>query len=317
VKYGDIPEVGNHLSRFVLGSMVFSPERLDNTYALLDGFVAAGGNFVDTAYVYARGQSEVAFGMWLKARGARDQVTILTKGGFGAYPDGSVKVSPELIAEHLATSLDRLGVETIDLYVLHRDDPKVPVEEIVDAMNEHVAAGRIRAWGGSNWSHRRIAEANTYADEARLHGIVASSPNLALAVPLEPMWSDNVTIAGDAEALRWYRQTRLPILAWSSQARGFFSGRFSPEVCPDPDVRRVYYSPENWERLRRAQALATERGVSAINVALAWVLHQPLNVFPLVGPATPAELADTLRALEISLSPAEAAWLNLEQEGRT
>ncbi len=316
MRYGEIPEVGERLSRFVLGSMVFSPERLDNTYALLDGFVAAGGNVVDTAHVYARGQSEVALGMWLKARGARDQITILTKGGFGTRPDGSVLVSPELIAEHLRTSLDRLGVETIDLYVLHRDDPQVPVEEIVDAMNEHVDAGRIRAWGGSNWSHRRIAEANTYADDARLHGIVASSPNFALAIPLEPMWSDCVSIAGDAEALRWYRQTQLPVLAWSSQARGFFSGRFTPDVCPDPDVRRVYYSPDNWERLRRAQALAAERGVSASNVALAWAIQHPLNLFALVGPANPAELADTLRALEVSLSPGEVAWLNLESEGR-
>lgn len=316
MRYGKIDGVGGRLSRFVLGSMVFSPERLDNTYALLDGFVAAGGNVVDTAYVYARGQSEVALGMWLKARGARHQITIVGKGGFGAHPDGSVMVTPELIAEHLGVSLGRLGVDTIDLYVLHRDDPRVPVEEIVDAMNEHVEAGRIRAWGGSNWSHRRIAEANTYADSARLHGIVASSPNLALAVPLEPMWSDNVTIAGDAEALRWYRQTQLPVLAWSSQARGFFSGRFTPDVCPDPDVRRVYYSSENWERLRRAQALAAERGISASNVALAWVMSQPLNLFPLVGPATPAELADTLRALDVSLTPAEVAWLNLEAETR-
>jgi aryl-alcohol dehydrogenase-like predicted oxidoreductase len=292
--------------------MVFSPERLDNTYALLDAFVAAGGSIVDTAHVYARGQSEVALGMWLRDRGARDRLKILAKGGFGARPDGKVLVSPELIAQHLDTTLERMGVDSVDLYVLHRDDEQVPVREIVDAMSEHVQAGRIGAWGGSNWTHRRIAEANAYAESVRKRCLVASSPNLALAVPLEPMWSDNVTIAGDAVALRWYEQTQLPVLAWSSQARGFFSGRFTPEICPDPDVRRVYYSPENWERLKRAQALAAERGVSATNVALAWVLHQPQNVFPLVGPANPTELADTLRALDVALTPGEVAWLNLE-----
>lgn len=314
MRYGEIPEVGARVSRFVLGSMVFTPERLDNTYALLDAFVASGGNVVDTAYLYAGGKSEVALGMWLRDRDARAQVTIVGKGGFGAYPDGSALVSPEIIAQHLDVSLGRLGVETIDLYILHRDDPQVPVGEIVDAMNEHVEAGRIRAWGGSNWSHRRIAEANTYADSARVRGIVASSPNFALAVPLEPMWRDCVSIRGDAEALRWYQQTRLPVLAWSSQARGFFSGRFTPDVCPDPDVRRVYYAADNWERLSRATALAEARGISPSNVALAWVLHHPLNLFPLVGPATPAELADTLRALEVSLSPGEVAWLNLEAQ---
>ena len=314
--FGEIPEVGARLSRFVLGSMVFSPDRLDNTYALLDDFVSAGGNVVDTAYLYGGGRSEPALGMWLKARGARDQITIVGKGGFDVDPDGRARIKPELIAEQLAVSLDRLGVETIDLYVLHRDDPRVPVGEIVDAMNGHVEAGRIRAWGGSNWTHRRIAEANTYADSARVRGIVASSPNFALAIPLEPMWHDNVTIAGDAEALSWYHRTQLPVLAWSSQARGFFSGRFTPDVYPDPDVRRVYYAPENWERLSRARALADAKGVSTSNVALAWVLHQPLNLFPLVGPATPGELADTLRALDVSLAPEEVAWLNLEPELR-
>jgi aryl-alcohol dehydrogenase-like predicted oxidoreductase len=182
-------------------------------------------------------------------------------------------------------------------------------------MNEHIRAGRIGAWGGSNWHHQRIEAANAYAAAHGLQGMVASSPNLALAVPQEPMWEDCVTIAGDPEAQAWYRRTQMPVLAWSAQARGFFSGRFSPDGRgDDPAVTRVYAAAENWERLRRAQEAGARHGCSATRVALAWVLHQPLNLSPLVGPATVAELDDTLAVLDLHLSPDEVAWLDLERQ---
>lgn len=316
MQYGAIPTVSERVSRLVMGSLVFSletPEQRDTTFALLDRFIEAGGNAVDTAYIYRRGESERAIGAWLRERACRDRMIIITKGGFVYHPDGRLEVSPELIAAHLAASLERLQVETIDLYVLHRDDPMVPVGELVECLNDHVRAGRIRAFGGSNWHHRRIEAANAYARERGLRGFVASSPNLALAVPREPMWADCLSIAGDREARQWYRQTQFPVLAWSAQARGFFSGRFSPETQPDADVARVYYTPENWERLRRAREAAARHGCTPNQVALAWVLHQPLNVFPIVGPATVSELEDTLGALEVRLSDEEVAWLNLER----
>lgn len=316
MRYGTIPAVSERVSRLVMGSLLFSletPEQRDTTFALLDRFVEAGGNVVDTAYIYRRGESERALGAWLQARSSRDRMIIITKGGFVYHSDGCLEVSPELIAEHLTVSLERLQLETIDLYILHRDDPAVPVGELVECLNDHVRAGRIRAFGGSNWHHRRIEAANAYARERGLHGFVVSSPNLALAVPREPMWADCLSIAGDREALEWYGQTQLPVLAWSSQARGFFSGRFSPETQPDPDVARVYYTPDNWERLRRAQEVALRRNCTPNQVALAWVLHQPLNVFPIVGPATVSELEDTLGAVEVRLSEEEASWLNLER----
>lgn len=312
--YGAIPDVGERISRLVLGSMVFHPDSLDNTFELLDAFVASGGNVVDTAYVYGGGNSERALGMWLRARGARSAVKIVAKGGMGKYPDGATMVSPELIRDQLSASFDRMRVDSVDLYVLHRDDPRVPVGELVDCLNGYVEAGLIRAFGGSNWRHERIAAANEYAARRGVRGFVASSPNLALAVPLEPMWPDCVSISGDREALDWYRQTQLPILAWSSQARGFFSGRFTPESAPDLDVRRVYYSDENWERLSRVRELSTRLGRSLSQVALAWALHQPLNVFPLIGPRNVDELDDSLGALDIELSAEIALWLNLDRD---
>jgi aryl-alcohol dehydrogenase-like predicted oxidoreductase len=311
VNYGTVPGVGDRVSRLVLGASAFSPERMELARAMLDPFVAAGGTAVDTAYVYGDGASERALGAWLRERGRRDDVVVIDKGvSYG--PDGSDRVYPAAIVEELTESLERLGVETIDLYLLHRDDPSVPVGPIVECLNEQVAAGRVRAFGGSNWTHRRLDEANAYAAAHGLRGFVASSPHLALAVPTEQMARGVVQIGADAEALAWYRERQLPLFAWSSQARGFFSGRFSPDAPDGLRPVRAYDSADNWERLRRAREVAAGHGCTPTQVALAWMLHQPLDVFALIGPHTAPHLEDCLGALEVRLTPTEVAWINLQ-----
>lgn len=310
--YASIPGVGDRLSRLVLGGLVFSPERVEITTSLLDRFVAAGGTAVDTAHSYGGGTSERALGAWLAGRGRRDDLVIVTK---GAHPERDIprRVTPADISADLLESLERLRTDRIDLYLLHRDDPELAVGPIVDCLNEHQAAGRIRAFAASNWTHQRIAAANRYAAERGLAGFVASSPNLALAVPSEPMWPDCLSIAGHREALTWYTQRQMPVLAWSSQASGFFSGRFAPDAPTDEHMVRVYYRPDNWRRLERARELAARRGCTPTQVALAWVLHQPFPTFAIIGPRAESELADCLGALAVSLTPDEVAWLNLEQ----
>jgi aryl-alcohol dehydrogenase-like predicted oxidoreductase len=198
--------------------------------------------------------------------------------------------------------------------LLHRDDPGTPVDAIVESLAHHTAMGRVRAYGGSNWSHQRIEAANVYAQAHGLPPFAASSPNLGLAVPNEPMWTGALSISGDAAALDWYRRTQLPILSWSSQAGGFFTGQFAPEKTENRSMARVYYSDANWERRRRAEQLAGEMGRTAMQIALAWVLNQPeLNVFALVGPRSRAELESSLAAQEIALTAEQVAWLNLEE----
>lgn len=319
MRYGSIPGVGDRVSRLVMGSMVFSMERFDLTGDLLDRFVEAGGTTVDTARVYAKGSSEKAFGEWLKKRETRDRMIVIGKGAHHDSETFERRVNPSAIHEDIQTSLTEMGLDTIDVYILHKDDPDSAVGPIVEALNEEVSSGRIRAFGGSSWTHQRIAAANQYAAAHGLRPFTVSSPNLALAVPNEPMWVGCVSVAGDPEALAWYAETRMPIFAWSSQARGFFSGRFSPELTEgatpdDQNVIRTYYSEENWERYRRAEQLGKEKGHSRSQIALAWVLHQPLDVYALIGPRTVAELEDCLGALEIALRPDELAWLNLQGE---
>jgi aryl-alcohol dehydrogenase-like predicted oxidoreductase len=301
--------------------MVFGtePARFENTAKLLDRFVEAGGTTVDTARVYGKGSSEQAFGEWLKQSGKRDQMVVIGKGAHHNQETMVRRVTPEAIHEDVTTSLTEMQLDSMEIYILHKDDPDAAVGPIVEALNQEVRDGRIKAFGGSSWTHQRIAEANAYAEARGLQPFTVSSPNLALAVPNEPMWLGCVSIAGDAEALDWYARTRLPIFAWSSQARGFFSGRYKPDLTEGAtedqrNVIRTYYSAANWERYRRAEELAKEKGCTLQQVTLAWVLHQPLEVYALIGPATVEELNNSLGALDVTLEADELAWLNLEGE---
>jgi aryl-alcohol dehydrogenase-like predicted oxidoreductase len=311
VEYGRVPGLSDRLPRLIMGSVAFSAMPFDEVAALLDAYVAAGGTAVESAHDYGRGETERIIGRWLAASRALGRVMVMTK---GAQHDRDLvrRVTPEAIARDLEESLERLGVDTIDLYMLHRDDPSRPVGPIVECLHGHAEAGRVRAYGGSNWTHRRLDEVNAYAAAHGLRPFVVSSPNLALAVPKEPLWHEVLSITGDREALAWYQERQFPLIPWSSQARGFFSGRFSPEDTSDADVARVYYTAENWERLRRAREAAARHGCTPTQIALAWVLRQDFPTFPLIGPRSVAELRDCLGALDVRLTAEEAAWLNLE-----
>lgn len=318
MKYGSLPDVSGRVSRLVMGSMVFSIENQQRTNEILDRFVEAGGTAVDTARIYSKGTSEEAFGNWLKERGNRDDIVVIGKGAHHDAQTLERRVNAAAIHEDIQISLNSMQLDRMDVYILHKDDEDAPVGPVVEALNEENAAGRIGAFGGSSWTHQRIAEANAYAEAHNLKPFAVSSPNLALAVPVEPMWAGCVTLAGDPAALDWYEKTRMPIFAWSSQARGFFSGRYTAgmtgETMDQQNVIRTYFSDENWERYRRAESLAGEKGFNLRQIALAWVLHQPLELYALIGPASVEELDDCLGALDVRLTEEELLWLNLQKE---
>lgn len=286
------------LSRLVLGTMVLSTADLDAGAALLDEYVRLGGNVIDTARVYGDGESERALGHWLERRSAlRDQLVVVTK---GAHPEGERKrVTPADIAHDLHESVERLR-GPVDLYLLHRDDPAVPVGAIVECLNEHREQGLTQAFGTSNWTTARIDEANAYAAAHGLEGFCISSQHLSLASQNEEHWPDTRS-ATDPAIHDWHVRTQTPLLAWSSLARGYFVGR------DDPDVMRVYDSPANRERRRRAKAVGRRLGFSAAQIALAWVLHQPYPVYAAFGARTPEQLRKLYGALEVD--PAELAAL--------
>ncbi|NLF00941.1 MAG: aldo/keto reductase [Anaerolineales bacterium] len=319
MEYGAIAGVDKPVARLVLGTMIISAREQERSNALLDAVFEQGGNAFDTAIVYAGGESERGLGAWMEARGNREQVVIISKGCH--HNADRKRVTPFDLAADLHDSLARLRTDYVDVYLLHRDDPAVEVGPIVEAFNEHLAAGRVRAFGGSNWTHERIAAANAYAAARGLMGFAVSSPNYGLAEQVEDPWGPGcVSLSGPAarEARRWYAETRIPVLAYSSLARGFFSGRITREnfaethATLDGACQRAYCHEVNFQRLERAAQLARERGVSVPQIATAFILGSEMDVFPLVGAASGEEFADTMRAFEVRLTTRERAWLDLE-----
>lgn len=291
----------------------------DQAWQLLDAFAAEGGNFVDTARVYGAwapegaGASERVLGGWLRDRGMRDRFLVASKGG---HPELSSMDRSRLSADDLRAdvmaSLADLQTDYIDFYFLHRDDPQIPVGEILEALGEHLAAGRIRWLGASNWHWRRIAEA---ADYARTHGIAGFSANQigwSLAQPSTGGMPG--TRSMDAETYAYHVQTALPLMAYSSQAQGFFTGKLDPYRGhpPGPDAPSIvhrYGHTENYARLDRARLLAEQLGCEANHVALAYLFCQPFPVVPIVGCRTTAQVRASCAAATLRLTPEQLAFL--------
>ena len=303
MKYGHVQGIDKPISRLVMG--VDNQRTMPHLAVMLDDFFERGGTCFDTAYIYMGGLSEKLLGQWVKNRGIREQVVIIGKGAHTPYCD------PENLTKQLLESLDRLQTDYIDLYFMHRDNPEIPVGEFVEVLNEHLRAGRIRAFGGSNWTIQRVEEANKYAREHGLTGFAAVSNNFSLARMIEPPWAGCIS-SSDPESRAWFERNQMPLFSWSSQARGFFTGRARPDDFSDPELVRCWYSEDNFRRLERVNQLAREKGVEPINIALAYVLSQPFPTFALIGPRALSETHSSLKALEIELTPEEVKWLNLE-----
>jgi len=323
MQYKTIEGVDKPVSRLVLGTMIVSDQEPERSLTLLDATFEMGGNTFDTAHGYGGGHSERGIGQWMAARGNREQVVILTKGCH--HNADRKRVTPFDLSSDLYDSLARLQTDYVDIFLLHRDDPSLPVGPIVEALNEHWRAGRIRVFGGSNWTDARIQEANAYAAAHGLQPFTASSPNYGLAEQVLDPWGPGcVTLSGpkNVEARAWYEANQMPVFAYSSLARGFFSGRITPDnfertkSALDRACLTAYCHDVNFQRLERAMTLAEAKGVTVPQIALAYILHSPLNVFPLVGAANRDEYAQNVEALDLTLTADERAWLNLERDSR-
>ena len=259
------------------------------------------------AWAYGGGKREKLLGQWIHNRGLHSELVIITKGAHSPLNH------PEHVTPQLMESLDRLKTDTIDIYFLHRDNPLVPVSEWVDVLNEHFRAGRIRTFGGSNWSIQRVDEANAYARANSLQEFTVFSNNLSLARIIDPVWQDCLSVS-DPESRAWLKEQQMPLFPWSSQARGFFTDRAGVDKRDDSQLVRCWYSDDNFERRRRAMGLAKEKCVEPINIALAYVLCQPFPTFPLIGPRQLSETRSSLGALPLELTHKELRFLNLEED---
>ncbi|MGF1484147.1 MAG: aldo/keto reductase [Opitutales bacterium] len=300
--YAKLPGVALDCSRVIMGALGSS--FAGNSY-LWDAFFEFGGNAWDTAAMYSHGESERNLGQWIENRGLRDEVVIITKGAH------SPKNWPQLMPDEFAGSLERLRTDRIEVYMMHRDNTEVPVGEFIDVMAGWQQAGQVGTYGFSNWTVERMRAAINYAqaNALPLPGVVSN--NLSLARMVDPVWQ-GVLSAKEAEYHAFLLESGLNLLPWSSQARGFFTERSGPDKHADPELVRCWYSEDNFQRKARAAELAAKKGVSTLNIALAWVLHQAYPCFPLVGPANRHELRTLLPALTVELTPDEFSWLDLQ-----
>jgi aryl-alcohol dehydrogenase-like predicted oxidoreductase len=316
MEYGTVPGIDKPVSRLVQGTVMVSSRAIDYSFELLDAIFELGCTTFDTAHQYGGGDNERTVGRWVNDRGVRDKVVILGKGAH--HSQDRRRVTPYDITSDLHDSLARFKFDFIDLYVLHRDDPNVPVGSIVEVLNEHKRAGLIHAFGGSNWSVERLRAANEYAAAHGLEPFAVSSPNYSLAVQVKEPWENCISISGPQAAAdrAWYRQQKMPIFSWSSLAGGFFSGRFRRdnlhtfESYLDKLCVECYCSEENFQRLDRAQEMATQKGLTIPQIATAYVMSQPLNIFALVGCQSADEFRANMQAMSLRLTAEEMRWLD-------
>jgi aryl-alcohol dehydrogenase-like predicted oxidoreductase len=295
----------------------------EDSFHVLDAYVDGGGNFLDTAHIYAAwreggwGASERTLGEWLRVHGNRRDLVIGTKGGHPPLDKlEQGRCSPECLEQDLTESLARLGIDYVDVYWLHRDDPAREVGEIMDTLAGFVQNGRIRSYGASNWPTARIAEANAYAAAKRLPFFSASQIGYALAERPEATIPVPGMVYMDAATKSWHESAGLTLAAYSPQARGYFSDANTQWAEAGFDgaapTAAEYDTPANRARLEAAGAIARERGLTANQAALAYLRHQTFPVYPIIGTGNVDRLREALAAVLIVLTPEELARLRIE-----
>ena len=292
-----------------VGGRARAPAALERSADWLDQVYAAGCTVFDTAKLYGLGNSERALGAWCRRSGLRERIVIATKGCFPSLGLRS-RINARDLKADLRGSLERLQTDYIDIYFLHRDDPKRPAGEILELCHEEMKNGAVRMLGVSNWTHERIAEANRYAAERKLRPIEVSSPQFSLAWWRHQPYPSSVSLAGPAgEAGRaWYAREQMPVFAWAAMAQGFFQPASGSGLIR-LQRRWAYGQADNRARRARAEVLAQRRGLTAPQVALAYLVSQPFPVFPIVSTTRAASLQQNMAAVALRLSPAEIDWL--------
>ncbi|WP_326667021.1 aldo/keto reductase [Streptomyces canus] len=278
------------------------------SFAVLDAYAAAGGNFVDTADSYSHwvdgnsgGESETVIGRWVAARGNRDDIVIATK--VSQHPD-----FPGLTATNIKAaadaSLQRLGTDHIDLYYTHFDKTEVPVEEIIGALDELVKAGKVRAIGASNISAARLAESLAFSDREGLARYVALQPQYNLV--------SRDTYEGELQAVA--AREGLAAVPYYALASGFLTGKYRPGATVDsPRAAAGAGKHLDTERGRKVLAalddIAESHRVPVATVALAWLASRPTVAAPIASARTVAQLPALLGVADLVLTEEEAARL--------
>lgn len=271
----------------------------------LDQYAGAGGNFLDTAHVYGdwvpglKGRSERVIGEWMRETGLRGQMVIATKGAHPRLDRMDVpRLRPEDLEADLQESLDCLGVDRIDLYFLHRDDPSIPVGEIIGWLSQKADEGCIRHYGCSNWTLARIQEADQYARLHRIKGFVCNQLMWSLAVPNRANFEDPSLIPMDADTYAYHARTGLSAMGYMSVAKGYFMRRQAGEQLP-ASVERMYGGARNDAVYAELTRLSRETGASLLDLCLLYFSGHPFAAIPIASFDTEEQLRAGLRFASI------------------
>ncbi|MCU6709595.1 aldo/keto reductase [Paenibacillus sp. J5C_2022] len=306
------------VSGISLGASSFGSEvDAEGSFRQLDEYVAHGGNFLDTARTYGQGHiSERTLGDWMAERGNRNEIVLATKGGQELGPPYVRTLRYKQLSRQIDESLNHLRTDYIDLYYLHVDDRSVPVEEIIDLLNDKVQEGKIRYAGCSNWGADRTDEANAYAARTGQAGFVVSEIEYSLAAVNHPNDPGTNNIWMDGAMREFHRRTGLSVCAYSPQARGFFTKLVElGEAGIGDSMHKQYYSPRNLDMLERLRKLSAESGYSVPMLAIAYICHQQRDfvTIPVISCLNTEQLRECLMADSVELDAGMLAYL---EEGR-
>ncbi|KQT57549.1 MULTISPECIES: aldo/keto reductase [unclassified Aureimonas] len=316
MKYRKLGNSGLSVANLTLGTMGFGKETPEaEAFAIIDAFLEAGGNMLDTADVYGGGASEELLGRWRASRSgaAVDKVVIATKARFGTGPDANdVGTSRRHLHRALDISLRRLGVEAIDLYQMHGWDPQTPVEETLTFLDAAVRAGKIHYVGLSNvtgW---------------QLQLLLSTARAMGLQVPITLQQQYSLAYREiEYEVVPAAVHNGIGLLPWSPLAAGFLSGKFERGAGPGSDARLgsdnpmnqhiekdLFGSERNWNTIEAVQAIAGEIGATPAQVSLSWVANRPAVTSTIIGARTMAQLTDNIAAADLYLEAAATATLD-------
>lgn len=305
-----------NVTPLTLGTMTFGRELDEVTSrALLDSYVAAGGNVIDTADIYSMGVSEEIIGRWLKSSGKRDDVLIATKARFALRTGGSRGLRPDHLRGAIEDSLRRLDIDTIDLFQPHAFDPNVPVAEWLGLIKELIDQGKVRHLGVSNFLSYQLQET---LDEAKHH-------DLPTVMSLQPQYN-LLDRHIDFEVMDVCRNHSIPILPWSPLGGGWLSGKYERDNVPTGATRlgeapsrgvEAYEkrnTPRTFAILDVVREIAADHGASMAQVSLAWLVQHPQVISVILGARTPKQLADNLGSVDVTLTAGQ--WNRLEEVSR-
>ena len=295
---------GASVSALCLGAMYFgTKEDAATSRDLLDRFVAAGGDFIDTANIYAHwrpnghgGESETLLGEWMRERGNRDQLFIATKVGF-AYPGIEVGLSARQVEEECNKSLKRLGIDTIDLFYAHVDDRSTPLEETLEAFSRLVTAGKVRFIGASNYRAWRLEQARWISETRGWPAYCCVQQRHTYLRP-HPGADFGPQVSSNPDLLDYSRESGVTILAYSALLGGSYARADRP-------LPAQYQSNETEARMAALRAVAAETGATVHQVILAWMMGGSPSVLPLIAASTREQLDENIGALAVQLSPAQ------------